>query len=113
MRPDIETAVEHVAAARVRLGRAPLGEVDAQEIEDALCKGYAQALAGDAWLAQTEQRLHELIEDRSRPVRGRDVRALAAEHGDFQHGLIALRRELAAMRREHDRLLERAHVRRS
>jgi hypothetical protein len=36
--------------------------------------GYAEALAGDAWLTDNERRLHELIDDASLAARGRELR---------------------------------------
>ena len=104
MRPDIEAAIARALALRARLRGLPNGDVSPQEIEDTLCEGYAEALAGDAWLMRTERRRHELIDDPSCSPRGRDLRALTSEHGRFQRDLVALRRELAELRREHDRL---------
>jgi hypothetical protein len=111
MRPDVQAATDRVIAIRARLRDEPESEDSLREREDALSEGYAQALVGDAWLARTEQRLHELVEDVTIPVRGRDLRILVRDHGDVQRDVIALRRELEGLRREHDRLLERAHTR--
>jgi hypothetical protein len=111
MPPDVRTATDRVIAIRARLCGEPAREGSWQECDDALSEGYAQALAGDAWLARTEQRLHELIDDTSIPVRGRDLRMLMREHGDVERALIELRRELDSLRREHDRLYQRAHAR--
>jgi len=80
------------------------------EIDDALSEGYAQALAADAWLMRTEQRLHELIDDASLAARGRDLRALSGELARVQRRLAELRRELEALRRDNDRLRTRSHV---
>jgi len=107
MRPDVQSATDRVIAIRARMQGEPAGEGARQECEDALSEGYAQALAGDAWLAHTEQRLHELIDDASIPVRGRDLRLLVREHTDLERCVIELRRELDGLRREHDRV----HVR--
>jgi hypothetical protein len=109
MRPDIDTALQRVSAVRARV--ADLGDrVSVQEIEDELCDGYAQALEGDAWLTHADDQLHAIILDIASPVRGRRLRVLAAEHGEFQRSVIALRRELAALRREHDRLRANARA---
>lgn len=108
MRPDVEAATERVLSARARLGRAPERDDLSDDVEDALCEGYAQALAGDAWLTDGERRLHELIDDTSLAFRGREVRELAREHADFQRQVINLRYELEALRREHDRLRSRS-----
>lgn len=104
MRPDVETATERVAAVRARLACLPPLDLHVQEIDDALCEGYAQALAGDAWLTRTERRLHELIDDPSLAVAGSELRALAGERGVLERSVIALREELAALRHEHERL---------
>jgi hypothetical protein len=113
MRPNVQSATDRVIAIRARLTGEPQRDVSMREREDALSEGYAEALAGDAWLASTEHRLHQLIDDVSIPVRGRDLRLLMREHDDVQRSVIALRRELAGLRREHDRLLERSHSRAS
>jgi hypothetical protein len=109
MRPDVQSATDRVIAIRARLRRDPGRESSLDETEDALSEGYAQALAGDAWLAQSEQRLHELIDDASIPVRGRDLRVLVHDHGEIERCVIELRRELEGLRREHERLHERSH----
>ncbi len=110
MHPDLEAATQRVIAARARLVDLPPDGVRRQDVEDELCEGYAHALAGDAWLADSERRLHELIDDTALPVRGRELRALAAEHAEVQRSVISLRRELAALRREHDRLRASLHA---
>jgi hypothetical protein len=79
------------------------------EIDDVLTEGYARALNGDAWSTRTEERLHELISDPEAPVRGRHLRAVATDHTGFQRDLIELRRSLAVLSHERDRL--RAGVR--
>jgi predicted nucleic acid-binding Zn-ribbon protein len=104
MRVDIDAAIERVAAIRTRLAQPAQAAVPLDEIEDALSEGYAQALACDAWLIRADQRVRELIDDTSRTVSGRELRALTGEHGDVQRELVALRRELAALRDEHERL---------
>lgn len=105
MRPDLATVIDRVAALRERAHMdAPDGRLLA-EIEDTLTEGYAHALAGDAWSMRSEQRLHELISDAAdAPVRGRELRSLAGEHARFQNDVMALRRELAELRHERDRL---------
>ena len=103
MRPELATMTERVAALRERSAAPAAAEAVLDEIEDALAEGYAQALAGDAWSMRSEQRLHDLISSVD-PVRGGDLRTLAGDHTRFQHDLIELRRELAALRRERDRL---------
>ena len=80
-------AIARVRSTSEQLAGLPARDVAIQEIEDALCEGYAEALAGDAWLTDNERRLHELIDDASLAARGRE-----------------LRRELAELRRQHDRV---------
>ncbi len=110
MRPDVEAATERAVAMCARLARTSERSALAEDVEDVLCDGYAQALAGDAWLAERERRLHDLIEEPSIEFRAHDLRALIGEHRDFQHGVIALRFELEALRREHHRLRARSHA---
>lgn len=102
MAPDLATMIERVAALRAQV-RARSGGALLAEIEDTLTEGYAHALSGDAWSMRSEQRLHDLIHSES-PVRGRELRALAYEHARFQGDVIALRRELAELRHDRDRL---------
>lgn len=111
MRPEIGTATDRAAAVRARLARTADPDLLAEEVENALCGGYAQALAGDAWLAESERRLHDLIDDSTIELRGRDLRALMREHGAVQRRIIALRCELEALRREHDRQRSGSHAR--
>lgn len=95
--------IERVAALRVDVRGRRAGEALMAKIEDTLTEGYGHALSGDAWSIRSEQRLHDLINSES-PVRGRELRALAYEHGRFQSDVIALRRELAELRNDRDRL---------
>lgn len=106
MRPDVQMARERVVAVRARVERVADQEALTDEVEDALCEGYAQALAGDAWLTEGEQRLHELIDDASIESRGTALRALVRENGELQRHVILLRQELELLRREHDRRRE-------
>ncbi len=78
------------------------------EIDNALCRGYADALAGDDWLTESQRRLLELIDGDVNVVRGRDVRALTVERGRFERSLTTLRHELAELRLEHDHLRSRS-----
>ncbi len=75
--------------------------VSLAEVEDVLTEGYAEALAGDAWAMRAERALHEILYSSASPDRGLSLRALVREHAAFQHELIALRRELAALRMQH------------
>ena len=75
-----------------------------EQIEDVLSEGYGQALAGDAWSISREERLQQLLSDADVPFRARHLRLLAAEHADFQRDLVALRRELAELRSDRERL---------
>lgn len=111
MRPDVQSATARVIETREQLAPLPAGELPAQEIEDALCVGYAEALAADAWLTRAEERMWELIDDPSLPVRGSELRALTAERADYQRSVTALRRELAALRNERDRVRSVSHTR--
>ena len=104
MRQELAEMTERVSALHGRAASSTPAEPLLDEVEDALAAGYAQALAGDAWSMATEQRLHELISDPDVPVRGRELRKLAGEHAACQRDLIDLRRELAALRDERDRL---------
>ena len=105
MRPDLASIIERVetlrAQTRARADRAD--EALLEQIEDLLTEGYACALDGDAWSMRSE-RLHELISDSGSPVRGRELRKLASEHARFQREIVALRRELAELRHDRDRL---------
>jgi hypothetical protein len=74
------------------------------QIDDALTEGYAWALTGDGWSMRTEQRLHELVSDTTVSFADGDLRGLAREHARFRRDLIGLRGELAALRRDRDRL---------
>ena len=104
MHPDLVTIVGRIAALRQRWASADEVQALLPEIEDALAEGYAQALAGDAWSMRVEQRLQELLTNADVPVRGRELRVLATDHDRFQRDLIELRRELAALRQDRDRL---------
>ncbi len=107
---DVENATKLVIAARARVARLPPGVVAVGEIDDVLTQGYARALEGDAWLMQTEERLHKLIDDASVPTRGRELRTIAREHVEFQRSVIELRRELEALRQERTRMRSRSHA---
>ena len=104
MRPDLDAMIDQVSRLRVHAGKAGADTTLAAKIEDALSAGYAVALAGDAWSMKSEVRLHKLISDVTVPVRGTQVRELTSEHASFERDLIALRRALAELRRERDRL---------
>jgi hypothetical protein len=104
MRPDLATVIERVAALHERANGGVPDRRLLAEIEDTLTEGYAHALAGDAWSMHSEQRLHELISDIEAPVRGRQLRTLAGEHARFQQDVMALRRALADLRHDRDRL---------
>lgn len=104
MRPDLLTVTERVVSLRgqTALGTPPHDLLD--RIDDALAEGYARALAGDAWSMLGEERLHELLSDTDAPLRERQIRALTSEHAGFERELVALRRQLAELRRDRDRL---------
>lgn len=104
MAPDLVTMIERVAALLAQVGGRTPGEALLAEIEDTLTEGCAHALSGDAWSMRSEQRLHDLIGEERSAVRGRELRTLATEHARFQRDVIALRRELAELRVECDRL---------
>lgn len=110
MLQDVKEATLMVTAARARVARLPAGVVAVREIDDVLTAGYARALEGDAWLMQTEERLHELIDDASAPARGRELRTIAREHDHFQRSVIELRRALEALRLERTRMRSRSRV---
>ena len=98
--------IERVEALRAQAGVRAGGADDAllAQIEDMLTEGYAHALDGDAWSMRSEERLHELISDAGSVIRGRELRQLAAEHARFQREIVALRRELAELRHDRDRM---------
>ncbi len=110
MRPDLATMIDRVAAVRQRArgGRAEEGLL--AEIEYILSEGYVEALMGDAWSIDSEQRLHDLIDNADSPTRGRELRTLANEHASFQRDVVALRFELAQLRNDRDRLHGRSHA---
>lgn len=76
-----------------------------EEIEDALCAGYAGALAGDAWCMRTERALSELVGAASAVA----LCEVASERKRVQGELSALRRELGELRRDRDRLRAALH----
>ncbi|MBW3608896.1 MAG: hypothetical protein KY463_11160 [Actinobacteria bacterium] len=106
MRPDLATMIERVTLLRERCARGARDEGLLEQIEDVLSEGYAQALAGDAWSNSTEERLQQRISGEGEPFRARRLRLrlLATEHAQFQRELVALRRGLAELRHDRDRL---------
>lgn len=111
MRPDVATMIDRVAAVRQRARGGRAEERLLAEIEYTLSEGYAQALAGDAWSMRSEQRLHDLIDNRSSSMRGgRELRTLANEHAVFQQDVVALRCELAQLRKDRDRVHAGSHA---
>ncbi len=112
MHPDLARMIERVHALHEQArDRAGVDRALLEKIEDVLTEGYARALEGDAWSMRSEQRLHELIDgDGDSPVRGRELRTLATEHARFQNEVMALRRELAELRHDRDRLHAGSHV---
>jgi hypothetical protein len=105
VRPDLATMRARIARARNGMPRAMAPTALLVEIDDLLTEGYAWALAGDAWSLDAEQQLHELISNRELPIRGRAIRELTRDHAAFEGELIALRRELALLRRDRGRLV--------
>lgn len=95
---------ERVVALRDRVRRPAASEALSAEIEETLTEGYAHALSGDAWSMRSEQRLHDIINDPDSPARGKEIRALANEHAAVQRDIFSLRRELAELRQDRDRL---------
>ena len=112
MHPDLARMIERVHALHEQArDRAGVDRALLEKIEDVLTEGYARALEGDAWSMSSEQRLHELIDgDGDSLVRGRELRTLAIEHARFQNEVMALRRELAELRYDRDRLHAGSHV---
>lgn len=111
MHPDLATMIERVHALHEQIrDRAGVDRAMLEKIEDVLTEGYARALEGDAWSMRSEERLHELIGDTGLPVRARELRTLATAHARFQNEVIALRRELAELRHDRDRLHAGSHV---
>lgn len=106
VRRDIELLTDRVAAARARLAGLAAAELPARELDDMLGDGYAVALAGDAWVAQSQQRLDELLENAAVLARSRrDLHAHTRERLELQRSVAGLRRELAALRVDVDKLL--------
>ena len=111
MHPDLARMIERVHALHEQArDRAGVDRAMLEKIEDVLTEGYARALEGDAWSMRSEERLHEIISDTDSLVRGRELRTLATEHARFQNEVIALRRELAELRHDRDRLRADSHV---
>ncbi len=104
MAPDLPAMIERTTRLRATLAGSPLSEALLEEIEDALCAGYAGALSGDAWSMRTERRLRELVGDGLTPARRRELRAVASESERLAHDLVVLRQELAELRHDRDRL---------
>lgn len=102
---------ERVVKLRLEAAGIVQSEALLAQMEDALSEGYGLALAGDAWLMRFEERLHEIIDDASSPVRGGALRTVASEHARFERDLIGLRRELARLRGERDRVHARTFAR--
>lgn len=96
--------MERVTLLREQCVSGPREEGLLEQIEYALSKGYAEALAGDAWSTAAEKRLQQLISGAGEPFRARRLRLLASEHAKFQRELVGLRRVLAELRHERDRL---------
>ena len=103
MHPDLRPISERVEALSARAARAD-GGVRADEAEVLLCDGYAAALAADAWSASAEQRMQELMVAIPAEGAARELRILARTHTAFQQDLMVLRRDLAALRQQFDRL---------
>lgn len=110
MPPDLATITERVVRARQAAAGSATSSALLAELDDVLTEGYAWALDGDAWSNREEQRLHEVISDASRPVRGAELRARTTRHVRFQRDLIALRRALGDLRHERDRLRSGAQL---
>lgn len=102
MRPDLETALEHLTAVRRRLAAADPGARAVRDLEDALGDAAAHALAADAWLLRVDQQLRDLAADGR--ADGQALRLAAGDRERIAAGLLALRRELATLRGEHARL---------
>jgi hypothetical protein len=103
MHPDLRPISERVAAL-CSAARRDDGTVSAQAVESVLCDGYAEALAADAWSAQTERRMQQLIIAIPAEGAARELRTLARGHTEFQQQLMVLRQGLAALRAQFERL---------
>jgi hypothetical protein len=110
MDPDLTPISDRVQALSERAGRSAPDPVLLDEIESTLCDGYAEALKGDAWSAQMERRMQELIALIPAAGAARELRVVAKRHGDFQVHLVLLRRRLVRLRGEFDRLGAAADV---
>ena len=111
MSPDLTAMIERVRLLRDAVAGRTASVALLAEIDEVLTEGYARALNGDAWSTRTEERLHELINDPSEPVRARELRAVATDHAGFQRDLIELRERLAELWSERDRLRPRTAAR--
>lgn len=106
MQPDLASMTERVTLLRrhCAVGGRAAATALLEQIEDVLSEGYGEALAGDAWSISTENRLEQLIKEPDQAFRGQRLRSLAHEHARFQRELVALRRALAELRCDRDRL---------
>lgn len=105
MRSQLADMTRRAAGLRDEVARGTRSEALLARIEDALSEGYSVALAGDARSMRAEERLHAIVSDPSVPVRGATLRTIAREHATLEAEIVALRRALAELRRERDRLL--------
>jgi hypothetical protein len=104
MAPDLPSMTDRLAGLREQVAHPGAGPALLAQVEDALTEGYACALSADDWTARAERRLHDLLTDTDVPVRARDLRELTTQHTRLQRELVALRRELAALWHDRDRL---------
>lgn len=104
MSPDLTALIWRITQLREDLARSSASRELMADIDDVLTEGYARALTGEAWSTRTEHRLHELITDATTHIQAGELREIAADHATFQRDLIELRRELAELWHERDRL---------
>ena len=108
MRRDLVKMTQRVSRLRAHAAEDAPSETLLSMIDDLLTEGYAHALAADAWSMRAEQRLHELISGPPVAARGDRLRSLSHAQTSCQRDLMALRRELAALRLDRDRLHARS-----
>jgi chromosome segregation ATPase len=93
---DLAQLQSRIEALSARLQRTSGGAGTLEEIEDALSRGYAAALRGEAHLVKLEEQLNDLL-DSGDETRALELRLLVREHSSIERSVSRLRSALAAM----------------